>query len=114
MLGESTSGSGRAISLDRKFNTAVTEASIKIDENVSADGGRDRIRRVVLHSAAESAASSPEGVPFETIREKSKQCETLVIPWQRGYICITLACRNLKMYQGDLYYVYFTTKLTFQ
>lgn len=41
---------GRAISLDRKFNTAVTEASIKIDENVPADG-KDRVcRRVILES----------------------------------------------------------------
>lgn len=35
---------GRAISLDRKFNTVVTEASIKIDENVPADG-KDKVRR---------------------------------------------------------------------
>lgn len=45
--------SGRAISLDRKFNT-VTEASIKIDENIPADGENEGLSPVVLRSNAES------------------------------------------------------------
>jgi len=72
MFDESTSGSEEP-SLDRKFNTAVTEASIKIDENIPVDG-EDGVRRwVILHSTTESCRFPAGRTSIETIRERSQR-----------------------------------------
>jgi hypothetical protein len=69
--------SGRAISLDRKFNTVVTEASIKIDENIPADGERSGLVAGWYYAQLwKAAASLPEGPPSRQSVKDPKECET--------------------------------------
>lgn len=62
--------SGRAISLDRKFNTVVTEASIKIDENIPADG---REWGTSPGDITLNCEKLPRKTSIETIRERSQR-----------------------------------------
>lgn len=69
--------SGRAISLDRKFNTAVTEASIKIDENIPADVERTGIVAGWYYAQLRKAAASlPEGPPSRQSVKDPEERET--------------------------------------